>query len=64
VDRQEAALVVVGIEERQLLVAIGPSARSQGVMSAEPTGNHVDRVVNVEHDRLRRRGVAGAVERR
>ena len=46
VDRQEAALVVVGIEERQLLVAV----------------DHVDRVVDVEHDRLGRRGVAGAVE--
>ena len=46
VDRQEAALVVVGIEQRQLLVAV----------------NDVDRVVDVEHDRLGRRGVAGAVE--
>ena len=46
VDRQKAALVVVGIEERQLLVAV----------------NHVDRVVDVEHDRLGRRGVARAVE--
>lgn len=46
VDRQEAALVIVGIEERQLLVAV----------------NHVDRVVDIEHDRLGRRGVAGAVE--
>ena len=46
VDRQKAALIVVGIEERQLLVAV----------------NHVDRVVDVEHDRLGRRRVAGAVE--
>ncbi len=46
VDRQKAAFVVVGIEQRQLLVAV----------------NHVDRVVDVEHDRLGRRGVAGTVE--
>ncbi len=46
VDRQKAALIVVGIEERQLLVTV----------------NHVDRVVDVEHDRLRWRRVAGTVE--
>jgi hypothetical protein len=45
-DRQKAALVVVGIEQRQLLVAV----------------NHVDRVVDVEHHRLGRRGVTRAVE--
>ena len=41
-DRQKAALVVVGIEERQLLVAV----------------DHVDRVIDVEHDGLGRRRVA------
>ena len=46
VDRQETAFVVVGIEQRQLLM----------------TMNHVDRVVDVEHDRRGRRGVAGAEE--
>ena len=45
VDRQKAALVVVGIEQRQLLVAV----------------NHVEGVVDVEDDRLGRHRVAGAV---
>src|ERR1017187_7583012 len=45
VDRQKAALVIVGIEERQLLVAV----------------NHVERIVDVENDRRGRLSVAGAV---
>jgi len=45
-DRQKAALVVVGIEERQLLVTV----------------DHVDRVIDIEHDCLGRRGVTRAVE--
>ncbi len=46
VDRQKAALVEVGIEQRQLLVAV----------------DDVDRIVDVEHDCLRGCGVACAVE--
>ena len=46
VDRQKAALVEVGVEERQLLMAM----------------HDVDRVVDVEHDRLGGGGVARAVE--
>ena len=42
VDRQEAALVVVAVEERELLMAV----------------NDVERVVDVEGDAFRRRGVA------
>jgi hypothetical protein len=46
VDRQKAALVEVGIEERQLLMAM----------------HDVDCVVDVEHGRLGPCGVARAVE--
>ena len=46
VDRQEAALVVMGVEQRELLMAV----------------NDIHRVVDVERHRLRRLGVAGAVE--
>src|SRR3954454_14603810 len=46
VDRQKAALVEVGVEERQLLMAM----------------HDVDCVVDVEHDRLGGCGVARAVE--
>ena len=42
VDRQEAALVVMGVEERELLMAV----------------NDVDRVVDVERDACGRRGIA------
>ena len=46
VDGQKAALIVVGVEQRQLLLAV----------------HHVAGVVDVQGDRLGRRGVAGAVE--
>jgi hypothetical protein len=46
VDRQEAALVVMGVEQRELLMTV----------------NDIHRVVDVERHRLRRLGVAGAVE--
>jgi len=45
-DRQEAALVVMGIEQRELLMAV----------------DDIYRVIDVERHRLRRVGVAGAVE--
>ena len=45
VDRQKAALVVMGIEQRQLLVTV----------------NHVESIVDVEDDRLGRRRIAGTV---
>jgi hypothetical protein len=46
VDRQEAALVVVGVEQRQLLAAV----------------HHVESVVDVQRHRRGRLRVAGAVE--
>ena len=46
VDRQKAALVVMGVEQRQLLTAV----------------DDIERVVDVEHHRRRRRGIAGTVE--
>ena len=46
VDRQKAALVVVGVEQRQLLLAV----------------HHVAGVVDVQGDRGGRCGVAGAVQ--
>jgi hypothetical protein len=45
-DRQEAALVVMGVEQRELLMAV----------------NNIYGVVDIERYRLRRREVAGAVE--
>jgi hypothetical protein len=45
-DRQKAALVVMGVEERKLLVAM----------------DDIEGVVDVERDRRRRGGVAGAIE--
>ena len=46
VDRQKAALIVMGVEQRQLLLAV----------------DHVAGVVDVQGDGRGRRGVAGAVE--
>ena len=46
VDRQETALVVMGAEQRELLMAV----------------NDIHRVVDVEHHCVRRLRVAGAVE--
>jgi hypothetical protein len=45
-DRQKTALVIMGIEERQLLVAV----------------NDINRVVDVERHRCRRGRIAGAIE--
>ena len=46
VDRQEAALVVMGVEQRELLMAV----------------NDIHRIVDVERHRRGESGVAGAVE--
>ncbi len=46
VDRQKAALVIVRVEQRELMVVM----------------NHIDGVVDVERDRFRRAGIAGAVD--
>ena len=46
VDRQEAALIIMGVEQRELLMAV----------------NDIHRVVDVERHCLRRLCVAGAVE--
>ena len=46
VDRQEAALIVIGVEQRELLMAV----------------NDIHRIVDVERHRRRGNGVAGAVE--
>src|SRR6266480_5921617 len=45
-DRQKTALVVMGIEERELLVAV----------------NHINSVINVERHRCGRGRIAGAIE--